>query len=207
VRSPTKRKRKQLIRGRYDRKQAAPGRKHFPTRSNRAVEVLCNRTEISMEAVANRADWGQNTKMALRFRGRNRISKLLGGKPMRKYIIFRADWREEEGAENRLLAHTGAVTDILAEHFDSSEQPIPQPGYRLREYHRVEPFASKQFQNASTHSRVGDWEVVRVEEYSTNSANAEFGAIIVCYCRYSPVSTPLEPLPQIQSTQQLQETH
>jgi hypothetical protein len=48
-----------------------------------------------------------------------------------KYIIFRADGREEQGAENRLLAHTGACTDILAEHFDSSNKPIPQPGDRV----------------------------------------------------------------------------
>ncbi len=123
---------------------------------------------------------------------------------MRKYIIFRADWKEEEGAENRVLAHTGAITDILAEHFDSSEYQIPQPGYRLREFHRVEEFVDKEFNGASTHSRIGDWEVVRTEEYSKNDENSDFGAIIVCYCRYSPINTSLEPLPQIQSTQQLQ---
>jgi hypothetical protein len=32
----------------------------------------------------------------------------------RKYIIFRADWKEESGAESRQLAHTGAITDILS---------------------------------------------------------------------------------------------
>ena len=47
---------------------------------------------------------------------------------MGKYIVFRADLTEEEGAENRLLAHTGMLTDILAEHFDSSNRPISQPG-------------------------------------------------------------------------------
>jgi hypothetical protein len=46
----------------------------------------------------------------------------------RKYMIFRAEWTEEEGADNRLLAHTGAYTDILAEYFDSSNAPIPHRG-------------------------------------------------------------------------------
>jgi hypothetical protein len=122
----------------------------------------------------------------------------------RKYIIFRADWSEEQGAENRILAHTGAITDILAEHFDSSNSSLPEPGYRLREYHRIDQFVDSSFPDASTHSRVGDWEVVRVEKYATQQP-ADFEAIVICYCRYSPVSTPLEPLPGIQLSQERQE--
>ena len=122
----------------------------------------------------------------------------------RKYIIFRADWSEEQGAENRILAHTGAITDILAEHFDSSNSSLPEPGYRLREYHRIDQFVDSSFPGASTHSRVGDWEVVRVEKYATQQP-ADFEAIVICYCRYSPVSTPLEPLPGIQLSQERQE--
>jgi hypothetical protein len=123
----------------------------------------------------------------------------------RKYIIFRADWSEEQGAENRILAHTGAITDILAEHFDSSNSPLPEPGYRLREYHRIEQFVDPRFPGASTHSRVGDWEVVRVETYTPDLPTTEFETIAICYCQYSPVSTPLEPLPKIQVSQQMQE--
>jgi hypothetical protein len=123
----------------------------------------------------------------------------------RKYIIFRADWTEEQGAENRILAHTGAITDILAEHFDSSGKAIPEPGYRLREYHRIEQFVDPKFPGASTHSRVGDWEVVRVEEYTPDIPISEFETIAICYCQYSPVSTPLEPLPKIQVSQEMQE--
>jgi hypothetical protein len=123
----------------------------------------------------------------------------------RKYIIFRADWSEEQGAENRILAHTGAITDILAEHFDSSNSPLPEPGYRLREYHRIEQFVDPRFPGASTHSRVGDWEVVRVEKYITDLPNTEFETVVICYCQYSPVSTALEPLPKIQVSQEMQE--
>lgn len=124
----------------------------------------------------------------------------------RKYIIFRADWREEQGAESRLLAHTKATTDILAEYFDSSNSPLPKPGYRVREYHKIDSFADQEFPDVSTHSRVGDWEVVKVEEYkSTKEDDADFESIVICYCKYSPISTSLEPLPQVNVSHQLQE--
>jgi hypothetical protein len=125
---------------------------------------------------------------------------------MGKYIVFRADLTEEEGAENRLLAHTGMLTDILAEHFDSSNRPIPQPGYRFPEFHRIEKFADPKFPAANTHSRVGDWEVVRVQTYSEDVPSSDFETIVVCYCRFAPVNTPLEPMPQIQVAPQLQKT-
>ena len=110
----------------------------------------------------------------------------------RKYMIFRAEWTEEEGADNRLLAHTGAYTDILAEYFDSSNAPIPAPGYRLLEFHSADGSGS------STHYRTGDWEVVRVEEYPTAIPNNEFEAIVVGYCKYVPLETPLIPMPKAQ---------
>ncbi|MEH2282634.1 MAG: hypothetical protein V7K90_15115 [Nostoc sp.] len=123
----------------------------------------------------------------------------------RKYIIFRAEMTEEHDAQKRSLTHTGALTDILAEHFDSSSRALPTPGYRLREYHKIEQFADSRFPGASTHSRVGDWEVTRVEEYSSELPISDFEAIVICYCHYSPVTTSLEPLPEIQGTQKLQE--
>lgn len=123
----------------------------------------------------------------------------------RKYIIFRVETTEEHDAEKRLLAHTGAITDILAEHFDSSSRPLPKPGYRLREYHKIEQFADSEFPDAITHSRIGDWEVTRVEEYSTELPISDFEAIVICYCCYSPVTTSLEPLPKIKSAHKLQE--
>ena len=39
---------------------------------------------------------------------------------MGKYIIFKAEPISSERWEETLLAHTGAITDILAEHYDSS---------------------------------------------------------------------------------------
>ncbi|NER93420.1 MAG: hypothetical protein F6J86_06230 [Symploca sp. SIO1B1] len=122
---------------------------------------------------------------------------------MRKYIIFKAD-RKQPGWKQRQLAHTGALTRILAEHYDSSNNPIPKPGYRFREFHQIEQFANPNFPGASTHSRVGDWEVTRVKEYPCSEPDAEFDLIVICYCQYSPVSTPLEPLPEIQVQMELQ---
>ncbi|WP_204102619.1 MULTISPECIES: hypothetical protein [Spirulina sp. CCY15215] len=124
---------------------------------------------------------------------------------MGKYIIFKTDSASARGWEERSMSHTGALTDIIAEHYDSSNAPLPEAGYRLREYHRIERFASEQFPDASTHSRVGDWEVVRVESYFPEILGGHFEVIAVCYCRYSPVKTPLEPLPDIQSTSDMRE--
>jgi hypothetical protein len=123
---------------------------------------------------------------------------------MGKYIIFKTESMSDSGWEERLLAHTGAITDILAEHHDSSNSALPKTGYRLTEYIRVEQFVDSKFPNASTHSRVGDWEVTKVEEYTPEPHNNKFESIVICYCHYSPVTSPLEPLPQIQTQQELQ---
>ncbi len=114
----------------------------------------------------------------------------------RKYIIFRADWDQEYEADTRLLP-SGAITDILAEHFDSSGSSVPSVGYRPSDYHHIEQFADSSFPRASTHSRMGDWVVTRTSEYAP-ATPGEFEAIIICYCRYSPITTPLEPLPEVQ---------
>ena len=124
---------------------------------------------------------------------------------MSKYIIFKAEDASAEQWEQMLLAHTGACTDILAEHYDSSKKTIPQPGYRLRDFHTVEKFIDPQFPGASTHSRVGDWEVTRVEEYVPKLPAGGFELVVICYCHYSPVITPLEPLPRLQFVQELQQ--
>lgn len=110
----------------------------------------------------------------------------------RKYMIFRAELTEDEGADHRLLAHTGAYTDILAEYFDSSNRAIPAPGYRLLEFHSADGSGS------STHYRTGDWEVVRVEEYPTAIPTHEFEAIVVGYCKYVPIQSPLIAMPKAQ---------
>ncbi|MFM6201833.1 MAG: hypothetical protein ACKPE1_22310, partial [Dolichospermum sp.] len=76
-----------------------------------------------------------------------------------------ADKGQLENWERMLLSHTGACTDILAEHYDGSKKPIPEPGYRLKEFSQIEEYVDPEFPGASTHYRIGDWEVSKVEEY------------------------------------------
>ncbi|MBD2137006.1 hypothetical protein H6F32_05255 [Anabaena sp. FACHB-1237] len=117
---------------------------------------------------------------------------------MSKYIIFKADKGQLENWERMLLSHTGACTDILAEHYDGSKKPIPEPGYRLKEFRQIEEYVDPEFPGASTHYRIGDWEVSKVEEYVPDLPVGTFESVVICYCRYSPINTPLKPLPKIQ---------
>ncbi|MFM6339543.1 MAG: hypothetical protein ACKPFJ_02080, partial [Dolichospermum sp.] len=38
-------------------------------------------------------------------------------------------------------------------------------GYRLKEFSQIEEYVDPEFPGASTHYRIGDWEVSKVEEY------------------------------------------
>lgn len=116
---------------------------------------------------------------------------------MGTYILFKAESAAAEGWEARQLSESGALTDILAEHYDASGKELPEVGYRLREYHRIEAFVNPEFPEASTHSRVGDWEVSQVEVYSPERPIGHFEAIVVCFCQYVPVTSALEPLSEI----------
>ena len=57
-------------------------------------------------------------------------------------------------------------------------------------------FHSADGSGSSTHYRTGDWEVVRVEEYPTAIPTQEFEAIVVGYCKYVPVQSPLMVMPK-----------
>lgn len=122
---------------------------------------------------------------------------------MRKYIVFRAEGRQP-GWEDRMLSHTHSLTRILAEYFDSSDRPIPQPGYRPTEFVRVEAEHEPNFHGWSTHYKTGDWEVARVETYTPDIPNlpeggsSEFGMVVICYCRYNPIDAALKPMPDRQ---------
>lgn len=116
---------------------------------------------------------------------------------MRKYIIFRAEKRES-GWKERKLQHTQGLTRILAEHFDSSDSPIPEAGYRPTEFIRVDALHDPSEHGYSTHYRQGEWEVVRVETYTPDMPMGEFDMIVICHCKYSPVNAPLQPMPERQ---------
>jgi hypothetical protein len=119
---------------------------------------------------------------------------------MRKYIIFRAEPRQP-GWEERMLSHTHSLTRILAEYFDSSDSPIPEPGYRPTEFVRIDAEHNSDFHGWSTHYKTGDWEVVRVHTYTPDIPvpyGGEFDTIVLCYCRYNPIDAPLKPMPERQ---------
>lgn len=118
---------------------------------------------------------------------------------MRKYIVFRAEGRQP-GWEERMLSHTHSLTRILAEYFDSSDRPIPQPGYRPTEFVRIEAEHEPNSHGWSTHYKTGDWEVSRVETYTSDAegGSSEFGIVVICYCRYNPIDAQLKPMPDRQ---------
>ncbi len=60
-----------------------------------------------------------------------------------------------------MLSHTGALTSILAEHYDYSDKPLPKTGDRLRNRVQFKESADPKSPVASTHVRWGDWEVSR----------------------------------------------
>jgi hypothetical protein len=116
---------------------------------------------------------------------------------MHKYIIFRAEPRTP-GWKDRKLQHTQSLTRILAEHFDSSNDPIPEVGYRPPEFVRVEAEHDPTRHGYSTHYRTSDWEVARVEVYTPDIPMGEFDIVVICYCQYSPIDAPLKPMPERQ---------
>jgi hypothetical protein len=119
---------------------------------------------------------------------------------MRKYVIFQAEKSDKTDWRNRKLHHTQALTWILQENWDSSNKPLPEPGYRPLEFIRVEQLHDPSFHGQSTHYRDGDWEVVRVETYEHEIGRpyAEFDVIVICTCRYNPINAPLKPMPERQ---------
>lgn len=118
----------------------------------------------------------------------------------RQYILFKTESLSSPGWEERMLAHTGALTSILAEHYNYSHKPLPQPGYRLREFAHFEDSVDLKFSAASTHIRWGDWEVARVERFKPID-ESECDEIVVCYCHYSPIEPDWKELPNIQVSQ------
>jgi hypothetical protein len=118
---------------------------------------------------------------------------------MRKWILFKAT-EDEHGWEDRKFTHSNSLTSILAEHFDSSDDGLPEIGYRPPEFVRVEQFVDPQFPSAKTHYRQGDWEVARVEtyEHEVGRPYAEYDMVVICYCKYNPINAPLKPMPERQ---------
>jgi hypothetical protein len=116
---------------------------------------------------------------------------------MHKYIIFQVEG-EDPHWKDRKLHHSQALTWIISEHWDSSDKPILQPGYRPKEFVRVNPLHDPKQHAHSTHYRQSDWEVSRVETYTPDLPMGKYDLIVICYCRYNPISAPLQSMPERQ---------
>ena len=112
---------------------------------------------------------------------------------MSKYIIFRTDKASAVGWEHRKLTHTGALTGILAEYFDSSDSPPPHVGDRPKEFCRIEQADPEDF-GGSTHSRPGDWVVTQVDSFVQASNETKYRTVIICYCEYDPIESDWRPI-------------
>jgi hypothetical protein len=115
----------------------------------------------------------------------------------KQYILFNTESLSSPGWEERSFSHTGALTSILAEHYNYSNKPLPKLGDRLREFAHFEESIDPKFLAASTHVRWGDWEVVRVERFKPID-ESEYDEFVVCYCHYSLIELDWRELPDIQ---------
>ncbi|HLP87704.1 MAG TPA: hypothetical protein VK184_03730 [Nostocaceae cyanobacterium] len=117
---------------------------------------------------------------------------------MRKWIVFRAE-KGQPGWRERKYAHTESLTKTIAEHYDCSDKPLPEPGYRPPEFLQVEESIDANHPAAKTHYRLSDWEVTRVETYTPDIPEGMgFDLIVICYCKFSPIDAETKPLPERQ---------
>jgi hypothetical protein len=122
-----------------------------------------------------------------------------------RWIIFHAE-PNQPGWENRKLP-MGGLTGILNEQWDyTGSDSLPIVGERFRQLLRIEEFADPQFPKSSTHARNGDWVITRVEQYPAAAYNSSKQEIVVCYCKFEPLVSELEPLGRGQASPQLQES-
>jgi hypothetical protein len=122
-----------------------------------------------------------------------------------RWIIFHAE-PNQPGWENRKLP-MGGLTGILNEQWDyTNSDKIPVVGDRFRQFLQVEEFVDPQFPKSSTHARDGDWVVTRVEQYLAIAQNSSKQEIVLCYCKFEPIMSELQPLSRVKTSQELQES-
>lgn len=109
---------------------------------------------------------------------------------MNRYIIYKSRSGSTGNWESRRLAHTGSFTDILAEHFDQTQKPLPKPGDRLIE------FTDDQETNKTIHyNRNGSWVVTEIDVFTASDVQlGKHKEIVVCWCEYEPVEPKWMPI-------------
>ncbi len=115
-----------------------------------------------------------------------------------KYVIFKEE-RPIQYGESRQLSRTGSATDILAEWYLRAETSAPNIGDRLLEFAHIDENGVVDLTRSkgSTHQRLGDWQVTRVEEYVANlPVGQDYEEIVVCYCQYVPIEPNWKSIPK-----------
>lgn len=101
------------------------------------------------------------------------------------WVVYKAESMDSQGWENRQLSPSGALTDILAEEWNSSET-LPEIGKRVREYINLQTPG-----DGITHGKDGDWFVSRIHHFSSFDTEQR---ILVCYCTYQPIASEWQAL-------------
>ena len=100
-------------------------------------------------------------------------------------IVYLAD--SDHRCDDRVLSHTGSLTDILSETISYSNRALPKVGDRWIELVRV-PVDGKV--EGWTHSRESNWIIDSVESYHPTHTDSKHSEIVYCYCKYVPISNP-----------------
>lgn len=111
---------------------------------------------------------------------------------MKRLIIFKTADPQAEGWEHRTFPG-GALSDILAQHYDYSDRPLLEPGYRLPEFKHDDSTATFDHRGGITHRRESPWKVVRVEEFVGNTGLESLEEVAIAYCEYAPLSESENP--------------
>ena len=113
------------------------------------------------------------------------------------WIVYKTESMSDGDWEERMLMPRQSLTDILEENWSAEENPtIPKIGDRTRAYQTDD-------NDAITHGREGDWVVTRVERFASFDSDRR---IVVCYCKYAPITPQWEKIPRGATANELLDT-
>lgn len=111
---------------------------------------------------------------------------------MSKYIIYKAKQGQTEGAITRKLTHCDRLTDILYTSLSYSAKSAPKKGDRPLDSVTIsEALKPHQRDDGTTHSCKSNWVVDSVETFNIDGVGTEFDSIVICWCVYEPVTSPV----------------
>jgi hypothetical protein len=98
-------------------------------------------------------------------------------------IVYLAD--SDHGCDDRVLSHTGSLTNILNETISySTDLFSAEIGDRWIELVRV-PVDGRN--EGWTHSRESNWVIDFIDVYSPTHPDSKHFEVVYCYCKYVPI--------------------